>query len=114
MNTLAAVGATLLLAGCTTERSLYEWGSYQDTIRYSSSSPDNADVELQVERLEQDLQAARAANHRLPPGWHAHLGCLYSQLGDRDAAAVELQKEEAEFPESTAFVDHLLTNLAKP
>ena len=63
--------------------------------------------------MEKDYQAARAANKRLPPGWHAHLGYVYFQLGRLDQAQQELLTEKAEYPESTVFVDRLMTNLKR-
>jgi len=51
---------------------------------------------------------------RMPPGWHAHLGYLYYELGQRDQARQELLTEKAEFPESKVFMDRLLANLQKP
>ncbi|HKD53970.1 MAG TPA: DUF4810 domain-containing protein, partial [Steroidobacteraceae bacterium] len=68
----------------------------------------------EVNTLEKDYQQARATNTRMPPGWHAHLGYLYYELGQPEHARQELQTEEAEFPESQVFVDRLLTNLKKP
>jgi len=92
---------------------MYAWGKYEDLIYAAYSNPGNMPPERQVEALEQDFQQARATNQRLPPGWHAHLGFLYSELGKPDQARQELQTEKAEFPESAVFVDRLLANLAK-
>ncbi|HEX9474145.1 MAG TPA: DUF4810 domain-containing protein [Steroidobacteraceae bacterium] len=113
MNRAAAFAAALLLGGCATQTRLYSWGSYEELIYSAYSNPGNMPAERQVETLEQDFQRARAANQRLPPGWHAHLGFLYYELGKQDQARQELQTEKAEFPESTVFVDRLLANLAK-
>jgi hypothetical protein len=49
----------------------------------------------------------------LPPGFHAHLGNLYYQMGKSDLALQEFQKEKAQFPESAVFMDRLIANLAK-
>lgn len=117
MNRAAAatLAATLLLGGCATpQRSLYAWGSYEELIYASYSGEGKMPAERQVEALENDFQKARAANQRVPPGWHAHLGYLYSELGRLDEARQELQTEKAEFPESALFVDRLMANLAKP
>jgi hypothetical protein len=115
MNRAVALTAALLLGGCATPpRNLYTWGSYEELIYASYARAGNMPPERQVEALEQDFQKARAANQRLPPGWHAHLGYLYSELGKLDQARQELQTEKAEFPESAVFTDRLLANLIKP
>jgi len=108
-----AVGA-MLLTGCAAPRTMYTWGSYEELIYASYVAPGKIPPESQVETLEQDFQKARAANKRMPPGWHAHLGYLYYQLGKADLARQELLTEKAEFPESTVFMDRLLANLKKP
>jgi hypothetical protein len=103
--------STLVLAGCAAPRTLYTWGSYEELIYVSYAAPEKIPAETQVATLEQDYQQARATNKRMPPGWHAHLGYLYYQLGKPDEARRELQTEKAEFPESTVFMDRLLANL---
>jgi hypothetical protein len=113
---LLAAGAALLLAGCATApRPLYAWGSYQQLVYQSYSKPGDMPPERQIELLEKDRHQAVATNARMPPGWHAHLGVLYYQIGKADEAVRELNTEKAEFPESTVFVDRLLANLrSKP
>ncbi|MDB6092262.1 MAG: lipoprotein [Gammaproteobacteria bacterium] len=107
-----AVSATALV-GCATPPTIYRWGSYEDVVYGSYSAPGSVAPQMQVEILEKDYQAARAANQRMPPGWHAHLGYLYFQLGKADQAHQELVTEKAQFPESSVFVDRLLANLKK-
>ena len=102
----------ILLAGCAS-RTLYTWGHYENLIYASYAAPGKMSPEMQVEKLEEDYQKARAANKRMPPGWHAHLGHLYFQLGKLDQAKQELETEKAEFPESAMFVDRMLANLTK-
>ena len=102
----------LLFAGCASP-TLYTWGQYERLIYASYAAPGKVLPEMQVEKLEEDYQKARSANKRMPPGWHAHLGYLYFQLGKLDQAKQELETEKAEFPESAVFMDRLLANLNK-
>jgi len=108
------VASTAALAGCATPRTLYTWGNYEELIYASYVTPGKLPPEGQVEILEKDYQQSRATNKRMPPGWHAHLGYLYYQLGQPDEARRELSTEKAEFPESRVFMDRLLANLHKP
>jgi len=105
-----AVGA-VVLSGCVARPTLYTWGSYEEVIYASYATPGKIPPESQLEALEKDYQQARATNKRMPPGWHAHLGYLYYQLGKADQARQELQTEKAEFPESAVLMDRLLANL---
>ena len=104
---------SVLLLGCSTP-TLYSWGHYQERIYASHVAPGRMSPEAQVAELEQDYQKARAENKRMPPGFHAHLGCLYAQLGKLDQARLELVTEKTEFPESAVLVDRLLASLNKP
>jgi hypothetical protein len=110
--------ATLLLAlaalgaGCQAP-TLYSWGHYEDIIYTSYTKPDKALPEQQVELMTQDLEKARAHNKPVPPGFHAHLGYAYYQLGKLDNARQEFEAEKAQFPESAVFMDRLIANLAK-
>jgi len=107
------IGAALLLAGCSTP-TLYSWGSYEDLVYTMYAKPGAAPPEMQVAKLEEDFQKARSANKPVPPGFHAHLGYLYFQLGKCDQARQEFETEKHQFPESAVFMDRLLANLNKP
>jgi hypothetical protein len=109
-----AGGVAVLLAGCVTQQTIYGWGQYEDLIYASYLSPQDVPAEKQIEILEKDYQVARSTNHRMPPGWHAHLATLYYHVGKLDQAHQELLTEKAEFPESGMFVDRLIANLKKP
>jgi hypothetical protein len=47
----------------------------------------------------------------VPPGYHAHLGFLYFQVGKPDQALQSLQTEKALFPESTVYMDRLIARI---
>ena len=99
-----------LVSGCATP-TLYSWGHYEELVYVSYAQPGKVSPEMQVEKLEEDYQKARANNKRMHPGFHAHLGYLYFQLGKVDQALQEFATEKAEFPESTVFMDRLISNL---
>ena len=102
-----------LLTGCEAP-TLYTWGRYEALIYASYSAPGKVSPEMQVEKLEQDYQKARATNKRMPPGWHAHLGYLYFSLGKLDQAKQEFLTEKAEFPESSVYIDRFLAKFKTP
>ena len=115
MRTVILAASVSLLVGCVARSpAIYSWGNYEELIYASYLSPQDIPAEKQVEILEKDYQVARSTNHRLPPGWHAHLATLYFQLGKADQARQELLTEKAEFPESAVFVDRLVANLKRP
>jgi hypothetical protein len=100
----------LLLAGCAAP-TLYSWGHYETVVYATYAKPGAVPPERQIELLEQDYQKARSENKLVPPGFHAHLGYLYFQIGRLDEARRELETEKARFPESALFMDRLLAGL---
>jgi hypothetical protein len=114
MRAVLLLCAALALTGCITQQSKYEWGSYEEVVYASYLAKEDVPAEKQVEVLEKDYQTARSEHKRMPPGWHAHLGYLYYQVGRGDQARQELMTEKAEFPESAVFVDRLLANVKHP
>lgn len=101
-----------LLTGCGAP-SIYSWGHYEDMVYTMYAKPGKATPEYQIERMEADLEKARAKNKPVHPGFHAHLGYLYAQTGKLDQARQALENEKAQFPESAVFVDRLLANLQR-
>ena len=107
-----AVAAVALLTGCQSP-DIYYWGHYEKSVYIAYVKPDKATPELQARMMEEDMHKAVSANKPLPPGFHAHLGNLYYQMGKSDLALQEFQKEKTQFPESAVFMDRLIANLAK-
>src|SRR4030088_1640334 len=98
LRAIFVLGASLALAGCAAPQSRYEWGSYEEVVYASYLSRDDVPAERQFEILEKDYQTARSANRRMPPGWHAHLGYLYYQVGTGVPARQGLMAEKAACP----------------
>jgi hypothetical protein len=101
-----------ILAGCRSP-DIYYWGNYENVIYGIYAHPDKVTPEVQVRKMEEDVHKALSANKPLPPGFHAHLGYAYFQLGKLDLARQEFENEKKEFPESAVFMDRLLGNIAK-
>jgi len=109
---LLSLAIGVLLAGCGTPN-IYYWGRYEGLIYGQYAHPDKASPELQSRLMEEDMHKAISANKPLPPGFHAHLGYLYYQMGKADRAVAEFQVEKTQFPESTVFMDRMISNLTK-
>ncbi|MHA6851368.1 DUF4810 domain-containing protein [Ralstonia pseudosolanacearum] len=105
-----AVGSALL-AGCAAgPKSMYQWEGYQPQV-YEYFKGESK--EAQVAELERGLEKIKSANGAVPPGYHAQLGLLYSNLGKDDQMVQEFQTEKALFPESGAYIDFLMKNVKK-
>lgn len=100
-----------LLSGCATRPAeLYQWGSYEAELysHFKGEAP-----EAQIERLEAQLQTTVAHGAVPPPGLHATLGMLYTQLGKTDQGVAAIEREKALFPESAPYMNRLLARARK-
>ena len=77
---LALFSTLFFLGGCKNP-SIYYWGNYEEQIYGMYAAPDQVTAEAQIDVLLADQEKARSKNKPLPPGFHAHLGFLYFQLG---------------------------------
>jgi hypothetical protein len=103
-----AAGLTCsLLAACAQPPTIYSWDSYQPAVYDYLQGSENSTAH--IEAMEKNVETARARGAALPPGFHAQLGLLYLQQGKGAQATAQIQAEKAEFPESTTFMDFLLS-----
>jgi len=109
LTPLPFAGALLLaLCGCQTKHYLYYWGNYESVAYLSYVKPAQATLQIQLEKLEEDVNKTAAGKGHAHPGLHAQLGYVYYQLGRTDDAVREFQAEKTLFPESAVFMDRLM------
>jgi hypothetical protein len=115
---VAGLLAAALAAGCETHRGPYDWGSYQASVRalYAPTALDSPALGAQIQQLEREIQQSNNdqspnAPSRVPPGKYAHLGYLYTVAGDRLSARRCFESEKSLYPESTVFIDGILTRM---
>lgn len=115
INTVGRVWFFLLVplvAACVSPTN-YSWGQYENIVYNTYNDPGRSPPEKEIEQMEKDYQEARAKDRPVPPGFHAHLGYLYYQVGKGDAARREFETEKTQFPESAVFMNRLLARLPK-
>ena len=100
-----------LAAGCAKTPQIYEWGSYEDQIYAMYSDTGKVPPEQQIGDLERDYQVARSENKPVPPGYHAHLGYLYYQIGKVDQSLQSFKTEQELYPESKQYMDLLISRI---
>ncbi len=106
------VGLTclVLLTGCSTNKTLYHWGSYQQVILDSYTKPGSVDSLTQINTLTADIQKAESSEAKIPPGLYAQLGLMYAQQGMGQDSRAAFAKEKELFPESSRFIDGLINS----
>lgn len=112
-TSLLALAVATVLAGCAAKPLHYHWGSYEEQVYAMYRDTGKTPVEEQLQQLESDYQAARAANKPVPPGYHAHVGYLYFQLGKADQALQSFETEKALFPEAAVYMDRLIARIKR-
>ncbi len=108
---LATLGAALLTGCATGPQRLYQWEGYQAQVYEYFKS--RSGPETQIEALEKGMQKIRATGSTPPPGYHAHLGLLYSQTGKQDQVVQQFETEKTLFPEAAPYMDFLLNQSRK-
>ncbi len=106
---LLALAAVLGTGSVGARPTLYEWGAYPQALAIQLREA-GGDAARQASLLEQQLQRTVATGRAVPPGLHAHLALLHSQLGNDVRAAEHLQAEKGLYPESARYMDFLLAN----
>lgn len=105
-----AVLCTTLIA-CTTPPSLYRWGTYEDALYTAYRNVDDPDPAAAAALLELDLYRSIDEGSVIPPGVRAHLGYLFYHAGRLEDALSLLEEERAAYPESTRFIDQLISRM---
>ena len=104
MKNLYLIFILLGLGGCAAP-TIYYWGQYQELLYDQYTTPGKATPEVQVLKLEEDIEVARSKNKPLPPGFYAHLGYQYLQMGRTADAKNSFDAERSQFPESGVLMD---------
>ncbi len=107
MNKLVQVFFLLVLGSCASN-TIYYWGHYQELLYDQYQTPGKATPEQQVLALQEDIQIAKSKNKPLPPGFYAHLGYQYLQMGKTGEAKQGFEAEKRQFPESAVLMDRFL------
>jgi hypothetical protein len=95
----------LLLGGCTSSNSLYEWGSYQPALVKYTKNSDAAEFEKE---LRETIEKGERRDS-VPPGVYAELGYLLLDTKRPEEALVFFQKEKERFPESAVLMDKMIS-----
>ena len=104
---LSALFLAIFFSACESSPSLYSWGSYELQV-YAYLNGESRGEQLAA--LERDLERIEAGGKAVPPGFYAHLGLLYVEMGNDAEAIACFTMEKALFPEAAVFMDFLLAN----
>ncbi len=108
-----SLASLLLLTACATNQqsTLFSWGDYQSVV-YDGLEGQSS-IDEQIQKLEKSIQIAHEHNRTVAPGLYAHLGMLYIKSGQRDKGISLLSKEKTIYPESTQYMNYLISQVSK-
>lgn len=104
---IALLGVASSIAGCA-PKSLYDWGSYEESLQATYVSHDEDAAWL---HLEDTIIAAQRTGGRLPPGAVAEYGFLHYRRGQPEKAIALFEQEASLFPESKPLMDKLIARV---
>lgn len=107
---IALITILTIFSSCSSS-SKYYWGEYENIIYTQYQEPGKATPEYQIEKMLADIQKAAGDHKALPPGFYAHLGSQYLQIGNAAGARKYFIAEKNAFPESTVLMDRFLKKI---
>ena len=109
LTTLAFI--VLLLSGCTSNKGLYDWKNYSETLYNYKKEPNNEKRTIHIKEINSIISEAEKKHKAVPPGLYAELAFYLLADGNKEGAIKNLELEKSHYPESTAFVNNLMRTL---
>jgi len=104
---LAFLSAIWFLACTNAPGTLYSYGNYENKVYAYLQGESPA---AQISALQDDLLKIEEKGKKAPPGYYAHLGMLYAEVGEHGLAISCFIAEKTRFPEAVVFMDYLLAS----
>lgn len=105
LKVVTLLSAACVLAACSGPKSLYYWGDYNNVVYDYYAEP--GEFGEQEARLMKIIENANAVNQQVGPGVYGQLGLVQLKQGKESEAQASFEKEQALYPESTAFMQFL-------
>lgn len=105
---LASCVLFLLLSGCETTNDQYYWGNYEELVYEMYTKPGKATPEVQIEKLNRDIQYASNNGKYIAPGIYAHLGFMYAAVNMERLSKEAFHKEMELYPDSRVLIEGML------
>lgn len=100
-----------VLAGCTNTR--HDWGDYETELYTYYKSPTYEEQQELVNELAKIFARTEKKGVTPPPGLYAEYGTFLFQEGDYPNAIQFYTKEKNAWPESTKFMNSLISTLQR-
>lgn len=107
---LISVSLLFLLSGCSSgPKPLYNYGDYSESY-YGTKKDTSPESALKLQKsIEQAIDKSdNSRSGKVAPGMYANIGYIYLKSGDTKKAIDSFNKEKAEYPEATIFMDRMI------
>lgn len=102
------ISSVIFAAGCANKNQMYTWGQYEDLVYEFHNAESAVEPQKQIEMLQNTIASAQKTNKKIGPGIYAHLGMLYSSVGEANKARAALEEEKNLYPEAETFINGML------
>jgi hypothetical protein len=108
---LFIVPCFLLVVGCVQQKTLYNWGKYQEASYSYVKNNTEGDLEKLLKEYQYIINNQKAGRKAVPPGIYADYGYLLVKQGKVEEGIELMKKEVALYPESAAFIEGIIKRL---
>lgn len=100
----------LFISSCTTTKPLYYWGDYENLAYKVVKGNEQQDVQNLMASYNDIVNGkSKGTSGKIPPGVCADLGFFLMRQGKVEEGKKWLVREKEIYPESSVFVDRILT-----
>lgn len=114
---LTLYAALLVLSGCVAaQKPYYYYGTYTASQLAYVKAPGDETLKQKIASIEDVIAKAdqESTSKRVPPGVYADLAYLMALNGKNKEAVVYLNKEKELYPESSLFIDKIVSKITPP
>jgi hypothetical protein len=99
----------LFIVGCATQKPLYYWGDYSNSLYKYKKVPSEENLKTHKVVLINIIEESNKMNLKVPPGVCCEYGYLLFKEGKKEEAIYYLDLEEKNYPESRQFLERFKT-----
>jgi hypothetical protein len=101
----------LIVMSCATQKTLYNWGNYQEASYQYMKTNTEQDLEKLLERYQYLIDNQKKGRMVVPPGIYAVYGFLLVKKGRVEEGLKLMKMEVALYPESAVFVERIIKRI---
>jgi hypothetical protein len=105
---------SLMMASCTQQKALYNWGKTQETTYQYMKKGTEKDMENLLQAYQYVVDNQKGGRKTVPPGIYADYGFLLIKQGKVEEGLKLMKMEAALYPESAVFIERIIKRIEKP